>query len=513
MATDPSSPLATVGLPEVSGDPVSQRRSAEAWRDLSEHLSAQATRLTDLAAAEHWEGPSARSFQDQARNLADRARTAATIATQVGHVKHAHSDEHAKVLHLLRQLAIEIGAMLAFWALGGLFPPVLAAANAWLNLLVVQGSRIIRFLAAAIGKLVGMLMRTRAWILHVMKLSWRTERFSFGYGRLLIEAARDFGIDLTANWLATLASGKPFDLDKALEQASIAIAGAGFSGILDGTGLKRLRDADTGELVRGADDLPQFQTFGEQAKTAIDSWFPRPERVAADAPVRNPHLEPLEHQVANAEKFGLRGSTGEQRTLAAELNGLWASERQLAQRRADARRAVEEAARHAAETPSVASTEALTLAQGTMSRVQTETHSVITRARDLTNRLDASRQLAETRRLVRSETTLREQWSDAWDHNPWRKSFQPLKSTPVTVIYDGNRYFVKGFITNSAKAAAEGDPEWWRRGLVGGGTSALRGMGNSFAQRSVIKDGFEDTLFKTGGKIVDTGFNRVVSEL
>ncbi|MER6759873.1 MULTISPECIES: hypothetical protein [Amycolatopsis] len=555
-----TSALASLRIPDPGGNPAAQRLTATAWHDLAGHLQEQSAHLTELSgrAGRAWQGGGADSFRAQAQALADKAAIGAHAASQVANTRDSHAEKHQQVLELLRQIGIEIAAMLGFWAAAAAVPPLLAAADAWLSALAVQGGRIVQLLARALADLVGFLVRSRAWIQEVMGLTWRTERFSLGYGRMITEGIRDAVLDVSSNSVTSAILGKKIDPGQLAKSAGLSFLVGGLIGGLEKSGTSRVLD-NLGKVKRTPDGLPVFRSFSDQAKSAVNSLG----RHNPATPVRAAPSEKallfgeLDESSRIARGLGLRGHAAEKAALEQELETLRSVQQRTIDRHTDAGRFSDDAAERAialrntvtdrakaakaaaddlrtawvngvddvglrsatrqhadalaalesASRQAAGGDRAAARARLAMRATEAETAAVQARVHTATDRLHSSVRWQEARDAVRQNTSVREQWSDAWERNVWRDGFATRKPVTETLLYDTPRYFVKGAATNAAKSAAEPGAtpaSVARRALIGGSTSALRGALNSFADNLVYpKSGIEETLWKLGLKGVD----------
>ncbi|PBC69619.1 hypothetical protein BX265_6951 [Streptomyces sp. TLI_235] len=282
-ALAPSSALASVGLPDPGGDPGALRDAAQAHRDLAAQLRAHSAYVDDLVLRSQpvWQGSAADAFRVGATSHAVDLSNAATVVDRAaeGHEEHASRLHYA--LEVLEELAIQIGATLAFMAAAAAFPPLLAAAELQLAALAVEGGRIIQWLSDLLAAIVRFFVKARAWIAQFTKLVWRGESFSFGYGKLVFDGMRDATVDVLANLTARGIAHRQLDITMLWSAIGSGLAG-GMLGGLEASGFKKVL-TEAGEVKRATDGLPEFVSMGEQAKSWVRSLKKAPARDTARA--------------------------------------------------------------------------------------------------------------------------------------------------------------------------------------------------------------------------------------
>ncbi|MEC3975225.1 hypothetical protein [Amycolatopsis sp. H20-H5] len=232
-----------------------------------------------------------------------------------------HAETHQMVKQLIIELSIQIAVMLAFYAAAAIFPPLLAWAQAWLAYLIATGARVLRILAEALNALVRFLVQARTWITNFANLTWKTSRFSLGYGRMVTEGVRDIATDLTANLVAAGVQHKKIDPAQLFISAGISGGIGGLVGGLEKSGIKKALD-EAGTVRRDADGLPHFVPLSEQAQNVVKKIGPQPRpRPAAPPPS---HATDLLTNAKNAHdearNLGLKGDRGESHRLADDLS-------------------------------------------------------------------------------------------------------------------------------------------------------------------------------------------------
>ncbi|MGW3635942.1 WXG100-like domain-containing protein [Streptomyces sp. NPDC005122] len=282
--------LGLVGLPDPGGHPAVLREHAESWQELATHLQEQQDRLGALVARsqEQWQGGAADTFHERALTFLASSDQAVETANSMADAQRQHADQHQQVLEIVEELAIQIAVTLAFIVAATLFAPLLSFMEAELELLVTAAGRMVSLLDEILSELVRFLVRARQLIEQFSKLTLRTERFSFGYGRLLADGAKDFSIDLMANAITSAIEHEPLSTERLFTSAAVSFGVGGLFGALEASGLKKAL-TETGRVKRGEDGLPSFISFGDQYKKALNSLGGReaphaanPARPAAD---------------------------------------------------------------------------------------------------------------------------------------------------------------------------------------------------------------------------------------
>ncbi|MFD9123230.1 WXG100 family type VII secretion target [Kitasatospora sp. NPDC059571] len=268
---DPPHALAAVGLPEPGGDPGVLRDNAQAHYALAAQLRAHSAHIEDLVRQSQtaWQGSAADAFRLGAASHANDLATTASIAVKTAEQHEDHASRLEQALEILKELAIQIAATLAFITAAALFPPLLAAAEMHLAALAVDAGRLVQWLADLLAAVVRFFVRARTWIAQVSKLVWRSESASLGYGKVLYDGARDITVDVLASLTARGVGHKPFDITMVWSALGSGLAG-GLIGGLEASGFKKVLTAG-GEVKRAADGLPEFVSMGEQAKSWVKS--------------------------------------------------------------------------------------------------------------------------------------------------------------------------------------------------------------------------------------------------
>jgi len=508
--------LAEVGLTSPGGDAPTLHRNAQGWADISAFLDQHSARVADLTAygVSNWQGPGAEAFAQRAQVLAqDAAGTAQTTAT-IAAEQQQHAKTHEMVVQIITELAVQIGVMLAFYAAAAAFPALLAWAQAWLTYLITTGVRVLRMLASALNALVRFLVRARAWITKVMDLSWKTSRFTVGYGRAAVEGVRDIAIDLTANLVSHGIQGKKIDPAQLFISAGISGVGGGLIGGLEKTGYKKVLD-EAGHVKLGDDGLPKFVTFDKQLKVSGPPPAPKPPPVVTNA---SRLLDDAKGAYGAARDLGVRGTRGEGDKLAADLGGARAAHADAVAKNvrdtADVHRTttdVADSARtvraydNAASAAKTRAAEAETMldvyrttgnakwiddgardladARRTVTAAEsgladartayakaqddlaTATRNAQRSGDDITAaaaRRDAAaareqawQTLVDARAAARDQTTIGEQLAFMRAQNDWAQSFGSPKQWRETLFYDVPKDVIKGMSTNAAKSAVE----------------------------------------------------------
>src|SRR5690606_18700965 len=104
------------------------------------------------------------------------------------------------------------------------------------------GVRALVLLGRALDVLVRGLVRARSWITSISQLTWRSERFAVGYGRMLVEGVRDFAVDISAYLVASGVSGRPIDPARLFISAGISGLGGSVVGGLEKSGVRKALD-------------------------------------------------------------------------------------------------------------------------------------------------------------------------------------------------------------------------------------------------------------------------------
>lgn len=263
--------LGAVGLPDPGGRPETIRTHADAFRELAAELSSHADDLAQLVRQSElsWAGDSADSFRSAASADADLLADAARAAAVIGNVHGVHAEQQSKALVIVKELAIQIAALLAMLAAVALFPPLFSVVEMQLAALAATAGRFITWIADLLSAIVRFLVQARVWISQISNLVWRTESFSFAYGRMAFEGLRDAAVDVLASLTARGISHKPLDITMLWTALGSGVAGGVF-GAVEGSGLKKAL-TESGEIRRTADGSPQFVSFGERSKKWADS--------------------------------------------------------------------------------------------------------------------------------------------------------------------------------------------------------------------------------------------------
>ncbi|MFF1870455.1 hypothetical protein [Kitasatospora herbaricolor] len=239
-----------------------------------------------------WSGDSADSFRSAASAdavlLADAARAAAVI----GNVHGVHAEQQSKALVIIKELAIQIAALLAMLAAVALFPPLFSMVEMQLAALAATAGRFITWIADLLSAIVRFLVQARVWISQISNLVWRTESFSFAYGRMAFEGLRDAAVDVLASLTARGISHKPLDITMLWTALGSGVAGGVF-GAVEGSGLKKAL-TESGEIRRTADGSPQFVSFGERTKKWADSLGRK------EKPLQHAGTTPTSAEIADA---------------------------------------------------------------------------------------------------------------------------------------------------------------------------------------------------------------------
>ncbi|HWC80834.1 MAG TPA: hypothetical protein VG756_12825 [Pseudonocardiaceae bacterium] len=464
---DEDQALGRVGLANPGGDPRALGDSARGWQELSAFLQDQQDRLGTLfaQAPQRWDGAGSDAVRQRVRELAANAQQLSQVAADVGSHQQEHADKHAKVLEIVREVAIQIAVTLAFIALACIFPWLLAAAEAQLVALAVQGGRAVELLAQALSLLTRALSAARGWMTELGKLTWNTGRVSLGYGRFLADGARDFTIDQLANTTTSAIEHKKLDPAQLFTSAAVSFGVGGVVGSLETSGLKRLRNG-SGDIARDAAGKPEFVSLGTQAKDLAGklSGTPRAEPVTDPVRARAGELAAAQSRLAdtrsglwsahtNHELARMSGDEGWRQDTARELAA------------ADG----EHTAAHAGHAAAAA---ALDDARAT--------------------RAAAARKAAENRNTKRA--------LGVGSPRDW----------PEYLIYDPVKDGIKGAISSAGTdgiGVADGrtNPhDIWKDVLLGAAGGSVRGAVNGkFANTAYAKDGLEEIAWKSGTKGLD----------
>lgn len=520
---------------DPGGDPAGLRHRAEQWHRLAARLQAQSDWLSDVSARSEsiWTGRTADEFRAQARALAGQAHHTAHVVSAVASSQQQHADQHAVVLTVLQELGIQIAATVALLAAASLFPALLAAAHARLVLLAAQAHWALQILINLLSGVVRFLVQARAWLASVAKLSWRTERMSLAYGRLLYEGGRDFLVDLAATATATAVQKKPLIAADLFRSAAISFAVGGTVGAIEGSGVRKVL-SDAGDIVRAADGRPAFVSVGDQYRSLLHQGNKVPDPPAR--PSAEPGLpgerpgtpgavgpaERLARAQARARELGIGTTAPEGRRLADDATRAQ-REHDLAVARdavGDALRRTDDAVHRYAQQLAEARTarwnaetnhhlakvsddpvwirrteHELTRTRSheeTVGRLLAEAEAArtwVTRRGDIaaqlappapaetaqrvvstTERHRAWQEVAAAARTVRGEGTPADRFVDAMRHNPWQEGY------PTRFGADGNR-----------------PVEWEREDLAGLTQVPLKGMGDPKPVREILLvDGVKD---------------------
>ncbi|QIZ33437.1 hypothetical protein [Saccharopolyspora sp. ASAGF58] len=314
--------LSEVGLRNPGGDAQALYRSAQGWADLSAYLCEHSARVAEITGVglQKWTGDAADAFTDRMRGVVHRAERMAQTTEVVAAQQEQHARKHVRVTQIIVELAVLIAATLAFYAAAAMFPALLAWAQAWLAYLVSTGVRVLQLLAQALRVLVDFLVRTRTWIAEVSQLTWKSERLSVGYGRILVEGVRDMGIDLAANLTASGLLGKKIDPAQVFISAGVSGLGGAFVGGLEKSGISKVLDG-AGNARRGSDGLPEFVTFESQAKNFVMKIGPAPKQKPPNPPPSESErlLDNVKTAYDNAANLGIKDTPDAGRRLADEL--------------------------------------------------------------------------------------------------------------------------------------------------------------------------------------------------
>jgi hypothetical protein len=495
------------------------RAQAATHHSLAEDLQRHATTLTDLVerSRRSWEGADADAFHvAAARNatlLADTARTAALI----GDVHDAHATQQSHALEIIREIALQIGVLLAMIAAAAFFPPLLSVLEMQLAALATTAGRLIGWLADLLSAIVRFLVQARAWISQLSSLTWRTESFSLAYGRAAFEGLRDATVDVLATLTARGISHRPLNLTMLWSALGSGAAG-GLFGAIEGSGLKKVLTA-SGDVKRSADGAPQFVAFGDQIKSRLNAAARR-EKPSAGSTV--PSAAELKQALggpadavdtllvarAQARKVGLEGLPRERRSVTDDLISS-ATARQQARLRLDGARArarlaqaEERVTTHSAQTWATETARALGLparadaaraAQSASHKLQPvdglrEAASSHARTAERTALEADARATSAERELAAAEARYRAYQdfatagrsagdrlsfprfvADAWHRNPWREGFATeYRHTARTGAERKPAAWVR---TNSGGLPSRvldaiGAPKTWREALV-----------------------------------------------
>lgn len=390
---------------QLVGDPAAIQANAQAWRELSERMHEHSDRIVELIGhtTDGWSSAASNAFQDNslllARSVSDAGEVSALVADHLdGHAS------HQKLLgEILEELAIQIAATLAMWAVAAYVPPLVAALEARLALLTAQLGRAMSLVDEVSRTLMEFLIRVRTWIVQLSKLTWRTERFSIGYGKILYEGVRDGAQDLVSNLTATRIQHKEVDPALLFISAGSSLVGGGLAGLVEASGAKKLViDGElqtAGGLPKYVSNVDRFRALlrglGKSADDEVAAEIPAAAVQSGDASA----VEIGEHETA---AISAAQAVTEVRKLIATLRDLprlqsevdaklavrdaaQTAYRQAERDEAAARRLIEDADHWLAETRTAVDAAAARLAQ----------HEVGLRAIDAAGPLTGPRQYAE----------------------------------------------------------------------------------------------------------------------
>ncbi|GAA4263534.1 hypothetical protein GCM10022255_108950 [Dactylosporangium darangshiense] len=260
------------------------RINAQAWRQLGAGLREHSDRALKAIhnSWDRWQGAAGNEFRNAARRVAEFASQLSEVSFAVAERQDRHADDQKRVADVLKELAIQIAATLTMWTVAAFFPALLAAVEAYLNLLIVQVGRILAVLARMLRELVSFLIRVRTWIVQMTKLTWQTEKFMIGYGRILYEGVRDGVGDLLSNVIATKISKQPLDPALLFVSAGASAVTGGLVGLVEGAGVKKVVD-EAGRVRRASNGLPTFSSNVERFRRAVRDLGGHREQTAANA--------------------------------------------------------------------------------------------------------------------------------------------------------------------------------------------------------------------------------------
>jgi hypothetical protein len=567
---DSDTALQTVGLISPGGDPLGIKQTAAMWSSVSYFLQEHADGIAALSAraSSSWAGPEADLLRSELAAYAESARSVSGAAAAVGSQQAAEADTHQVVIEIIEQIGVQIAITLGMWAVSALFPPALAAVEAYVSALVVEGSRVLQVLVDALSATVRTLVDARNAIEAVMQLTWRSDNFAIGYGRLITEGVRDFGIDLTAGVGSSAVTHTPLDPLQLFKNALIGGAVGGLLGGIEYSGAKRILD-ESGAAAVGLDGKPLFQSLSQQVREAVSSLGGDEVAAVAEGPrtLYTTALDNLSATTANARRIGITTTPRGLREIEEEL-----SQAVLA------RSAALEARMQAADRVSalqgfldafdLASLGRAGPADGEFVRaIRDELGRTSQALTDLGSQADELSLGIETqahrlagwntwnsaRRVARADASLSEQLAWAWRQNLWRdglatayhepaglspaasvasweslsgpagavgtlaKGFAKPKNWQTVWLYDTPRYFLKGLVSNTAKTASDiplgkaTADDVWKVGLIGAAVSSARGAINGLAGNVLWpRYGIEETIWKAGLKMFD---NAAITEL
>ena len=274
---------------DLAGDPAAVRANAQGWQELSTKLREHSSRITQLVGhtRDGWSSPARKAFVDSSMALAESCTQASDLALLVASQHHQHADHQQVVVEVLKELAIQLAATLAMWAAAAYLPPLLAAIEAYLEMILTQLGRIASVIHEMLRAFTAFLIRVRTWIVQLSKTAWRTERFSIGYGKILYEGIRDGLQDLTSNLISSEIQGKPIDPALLFVSAGASAAGGGLAGLVEASGTKKLVVAGEIEMAGGR---PKFVSNVDRFRATLRDVGKKPNVTedaaihAADAP-------------------------------------------------------------------------------------------------------------------------------------------------------------------------------------------------------------------------------------
>ncbi|MCW2542374.1 MAG: hypothetical protein JWN95_4099 [Frankiales bacterium] len=307
--------LARVGVPDPGGDPAAIQSGALDWAALSNDIGAHIENLTTAVGSSMagMHGDTVAAFTEQAtrsvKNLAVLHKSTAELAQ----AQDDHAQTHAKVLDILREIAIQIAISLALMALASLIPNLLAALEARLAILAVEAGRTLNLLERGLAAFLRVIAEIRSGLQSMLNWSLTTDNLSIPLGRAAVEGVRDFAVDLSTNALAAKIEGKSKTLRELLISAGISGA---VGALIPGLGRLGFRSGES-ELFTSADDIYRRvirrYPAGEGRITPIHTLPLGP----ADSPAAL--FDRLTQARAAATKQGLTGSSDEAIRVADEL--------------------------------------------------------------------------------------------------------------------------------------------------------------------------------------------------
>ncbi|MGW1839025.1 hypothetical protein [Streptomyces sp. NPDC002067] len=564
---DTAQALAAVGLPHPGGDPRRLRERAGAHDALADGLAAHAERIADLLrrSEELWQGGAADAFAGGTAAQAARAALMARTAARLGQAHAEHAEKTHRALEIVEELAIQIAATLVIMAAAAWFPPLLAVVEAQLAALAATAGRFLQWLADLLSALVRFLLRARTWIGEVSRLTWRTDTFSVGYGKLLHDGLRDAVVDVLAGLTNRGITHKPLDLTLLWSALGSGVAGGVF-GAVEASGARKVLTA-AGRIERTADGLPRYVPFGDQAKawagglgrsrSAADGTAAPVPPTAPGAVERVPGrteiaralggpgpLERWRTARAQVRGHGLRGLPGERDVLAGEMagaravseaadtalrtarDGLGRARAQLAAADADiaahtralterprTEGAAADAAHHRAALTAARQARAtaardVTAASGAVRETERTADAARRELDGVRERHRAWREFADAGTGVRAQVPVRARLVDAWRHNVWKEGLATgYRTTPAGAAVPASwaKENVSGFGDLALKAL--GSPKPWRQVvLYEGGLSFLKGsLGNAIATGLAFEPGRTDPRVWLGVPLAGAG--------